>query len=217
MKIRVGNIPEFESKPFTLEEARVFLEAVKEDRLAALYTLALGTGLRQGECLALRWSDLDLERGTVSVKHTLARTQEHGLVLQSPKTRKSKRVVYLPPFVIESLREHRKFQDVEREGRSHWDKRDFVFTTKFGEALDGSNVSGYFVATLKEHGLRRIRFHDLRHCAASLALQAGSDMKTVSEQLGHSAIGITLNLYSHVSEQARQQIASNMQNLVKSA
>ena len=169
----------------------------------------------KGECLALRWSDLDLDRGTVSVKHTLARTQEHGLVLQTPKTRKSKREVYLPPFVIESLQEHKRFQDQEREGRSWWDKRNFVFTTKTGDPLDGSNVSGYFVATLKELGLRRVRFHDLRHAAASLALQAGSDMKVVSEQLGHSQIGITLNLYSHVSEQARQRVASNMQALVK--
>lgn len=73
-----------------------------------------------------------------------------------------------------------------------------MFTTRFGAALDGSNVSGYFVATLKEHGLRPVRFHHLQHLFASLALQAGSDMKVFSEQLGHSQIGITLDLYSHL-------------------
>src|SRR5262249_16358803 len=155
-----------------------------------------GTGMRQGECLALTWPDVDLDRAFVNVRHTLARTRDHGLILQTPKTRKSKRQVFLPPFVVEALREHKRYQDEERSGRSYWDKRDCVFTTKGGDALDGSNVSGYFVATLKEHGLRRIRFHDLRHLFASLALQAGSDMKVVSEQLGHSAIGITLQLYT---------------------
>lgn len=104
---------------------------------------------------------------------------------------------------------------VERDGRSQWDKRAFVFTTKFGEALDGSNVSGYFVATLKEHGLRRIRFHDRRHLFASLALRSGSDMKVVSEHMGHSAIGITLQLYTHVAKESRQRVASNMQALIK--
>ena len=111
---------------------------------------------------------------------------------------------------MESLREHKRDQDAEKEGRSYWDKRDFVSTTKGGEPLDGSNVTGYFVATLKELGLRRVRFHDLRHCAASLALQAGSDMKVVSEQLGHSGIAITLNRYTHVAVESRQRIAANM-------
>lgn len=105
-------------------------------------------------------------------------------------------------FVVQSLREQKAYQEQEKVEHSWWDKRNFVFTTRFGASLDGSNLSGYFAQILKEQGLRRVRFHVLRHSFASLALQAGSDMKVVSEQLGHSQIGITLDLYSHVSELA---------------
>ena len=149
------------------------------------------------------------------MKHTLARTKDNGLVLQSPKTRQSMREVYLPPFVTESLREHRKYQDEEREGRSVVGQEELCVHDEDRGPPGWLQRFGLLRCHVEELGLRRVRLHDLRHAAASLALQAGSDMKVVSEQLGHSAIGITLNLYSHVSEQARQRVASNLQALVK--
>jgi integrase len=176
----------------TPEQVRELLDEARKRRLYALYLLAVTTGLRQGELLGLQWSDVDLEDRSIQVRHTL---QEYGaeLALAEPKTKQSRRRVDLPVFVATELREHRKRMMVEGHP-GPW-----VFCDTAGGPLRKSNLTRRdFRPLLKAAGLPLIRFHDLRHTAATLLLGQGVHPKIVQERLGHSQIAITLDTYSHV-------------------
>ncbi len=193
-------IPRREVSPLSPEEARRFLDAIRGDRLEALYLVALGVGLRQGEILGLAWSDVDLEASTVTVRHALQRV-DGALVLVEPKSATSRRVIALPALVRDALRAHRLRQRTERLlAGSRWqdDSRDLVFRTTVGTPMDGIAVTRRFQAVLRQAGLPRQRFHDLRHACASLLLAQGVAPRVVMETLGHSQISLTLNTYSHV-------------------
>jgi len=185
----------------TLDETqtRRFLEESAGDRLDGLYVLAITTGMRQGELLALRWSDVDLERGFLQVRATLERSSE-GVVIAEPKTKSSRRRVTLTKAAVGALRRHKVRQAQERLGLGEaWEGGDFVFTNLAGHTIDGSDLLRSFRALLRRAGLPRIRFHDLRHTAATLLLGRGIHPKIVQEQLGHAQVAITLDTYSHVS------------------
>ena len=193
-------IPRHEVRPFSPEEARRFLDAIRGDRLEALYLVALGVGLRQGEILGLAWSDVDLEASTLTVRHALQRV-DRVLVLVEPKSATSRRIIALPALVRDALRAHRTRQRTERllaGSRWHDDPRDVVFRTTVGTPMDGIAVTRRFQAVLRQAGLPRQRFHDLRHACASLLLAQGVAPRVVMETLGHSQISLTLNTYSHV-------------------
>jgi integrase len=193
-------VPRREVRPLSPVEARRFLDAIRADRLEALYLVALGVGLRQGEILGLAWSDLDFDAATVTVRHALQRV-EGRLELVEPKSVTSRRVVALPSFVLDSLRSHRtrQLEDQLLAGsRWHDDGRGLVFTTSVGTPMDGIAVTRRFQAVLAAAGLPRQRFHDLRHACASLLLAQGVAPRVVMETLGHSQISLTLNTYSHV-------------------
>ncbi len=185
---RPPRIPRRPVSPLTVEQARTFLAAIRGDRLEALYLVALGCGLRQGEILGLRWSDVDLDVGTLTVRHALARI-EGQLVLVEPKSATSRRVVPLPALVRDALLAHRLRQDQE-----HLPLRpqpgdvfaDLVFTTTLGTPLDGISVTRRFQRILAAAGLPHQRFHDLRHACASLLLAQGVPARVVMETLGHS-------------------------------
>ena len=199
-----------EVQPFSPDEARRFLVAVEGNRLEALYTVALACGLRQGEALGLRWQDIDLDAGSLRVCHALQRV-EGTLTLVEPKTARSRRTVALPTIVVKALRAHRARQLEERllAGR-RWQEAGFVFTSTIGTPLDARNVQDAFKAVLTSAELRPQRFHDLRHGAASLLLAQGVQPRGVMEILGHSQIGITLNLYSHVMPELLREAADKM-------
>lgn len=181
------------------EQTRGLLDESSGDRLGGLYVLAITTGMRQGELLALRWSDVDLERGFIQVRATLERTSE-GVALAEPKTRSSRRRVALTKAAVGALRRHKIRQSQERLGLGDaWDGGDFVFTNLAGHTIDGSDLLRSFHALLRRAGLPQIRFHDLRHTAATLLLGRGIHPKIVQEQLGHAQVAITLDTYSHVS------------------
>jgi integrase len=193
-------LPRREVQPFTPEEARSFLAAIHGDRLEGLYLVAIGIGLRQGEILGLSWADVDLAESTLTVRHALQRVAGR-LELVEPKSTTSHRVVPLPAIVTEGLRVHRSRQLTERLlAGSRWqdDPRGLVFTTTIGTPMDGIAVTRRFQALLAGSGLRRQRFHDLRHACASLLLAQGVAPRVVMETLGHSQISLTLNTYSHV-------------------
>jgi integrase len=191
-------VPAREAPHLTPAQVQQLLTATRGDRLHALFTLTVATGLRQGEALALRWSDLDLEAGTVSVRHTLQRI-DGELRLVEPQSTRGRRTIPVPASVAVELRAHRLRQKEERIWMgSRWQEGDFVFTTTIGTPLDGSNVTHRLQELLARAGLHRIRFHDLRHTAASLMLQQGTPARVVMEILGHSQISLTLNTYSHV-------------------
>jgi integrase len=178
----------------TPEQARRFLNAVKGDRLEALYILGLTTGMREGELFGLRWADVDLAAGALHLVRRL-------------KTRSSRRQVLLVRVAVEALRRHLANQREERRQLGlPWDEQGLVFPNTVGRPLHSSNfLQRSFYPLLEQAGLPRIRFHDLRHSAATLLLGLGIHPKIVSEMLGHSQIGITLDLYSHVTATMQQE------------
>jgi integrase len=209
-------VPRHQVRPLSAEQARVFLEAIHGDRHEALYLVALGVGLRQGEILGLSWPDLDLETGTLTVRQALQRV-DGKLRLVEPKSVTSHRVVALPALVHEGLRAHRLRQLEERlQTGPRWraDPRDLVFVSTIGTPLDGIVVTRRFQALLRTAGLPHQRFHDLRHACASLLLGQGVAARVVMEQLGHSQISLTLNTYTHVSSALGRAAADRMNELL---
>jgi integrase len=181
------------------DETRRLLEAAGGDRLEALYILAVHTGMRQGEVLALRWQDVDMESTVMSVRRTLTRSGGK-VVFGEPKTKKSRRSIRLTPQAVEALRSHleRQLEDMEILG-DHYQDQGLVFTTNTGGPINPSNLrQRSFAQLLKRAGLPHMRFHDLRHTCATLLLSRGVHPKFVQELLGHATIAITLDTYSHV-------------------
>ena len=202
-------------EPLTPEEARVLLAAAKGDRLEALFTVAMAVGLRRGEALGLRWPDVDLERGELRVQRALQRI-DGKLELVEPKSAMSRRAIRLPQVVIEALRTHRVRQLEERlRGGSQWREQGFVFTTSVGTPLDHGTVIRRFHSILEKAGLRRQRFHDLRHCCATLLLVQGVHPRVVMEILGHSKVSVTLDTYSHVLPVLHGDAAERMDAVLK--
>jgi integrase len=198
---------------YIAEQVKVLLEVARGDRLEALYVLAIHTGLRQGELLGLRWEDVDLESGTLRVRRTLV-TARGGPVLMAPKTKRSRRSVRLTQGAVEALRGHlkRQLQEIDRAG-SLWRENGLMFASESGEPLDRRYLTSCrYKALLKRTELPMIRFHDLRHTGATLLLSKNVNPKIVSEMLGHASIAITLDTYSHVLPNMRDQAAAAMED-----
>jgi integrase len=152
-----------EMKVLSPEQARAFLKTVSGDRLEALYVLALSSGMRQGEILALRWPDLDLEGATLAVRATLQRTRD-GFAFAVPKTARSRRQVALTKAAVDALRRHRNQQLQERLAQPFWQDAELVFASEVGTPIEATNLlRRSFFPLLDRAGLPRIRFHDLRH------------------------------------------------------
>lgn len=198
------------------EQAQALLSAARTDRLEALYVLALTTGMRQGELLALRWRDVDLDTCCLHVRGTLQRSTQ-GLAIGEPKTRKSRRRIELSTAGVEALFRHRERQHRERvHQRGVWQEHDLVFANEVGRPMEAGNlIRRSFRPLLRSAGLPRIRFHDLRHTAATLLMGQNVPPKVVSEMLGHSQVGITLDLYSHVTPTMQRQATAAMDALLQ--
>ncbi len=194
-------------------EAKALLEAVREDRLGPLFTVALATGARQGELFGLRWQDLDLDAGTMRIRQTVSRI-DGRYQFGEPKTERSRRTIDLPAFATTALREQRRRQAEERllAGR-RWQDLALVFATTIGTPLDGAPVSDRLHELLAAAGLPRMRFHNLRHACASLLLAQGVPARVVMDVLGHSQIAVTLNTYSHVIPALKQDAAERLDRL----
>ncbi|MFB7778848.1 tyrosine-type recombinase/integrase [Streptomyces bauhiniae] len=186
-------------EPLTAEEAREFLTAASGHRLEALFELALRTGLRKSELLGLRWEDLDLAGGTASIRRTPQRTNSSGLTALPTKTQSSERRIALPTPCLRSLEQHRTWQRGERDAAgTAWQDSGYVFTRPDGAPIEGATLTRHFTALLDRAGLRRIRFHDLRHSTATLLLEQGVELVVIKEFLGHAHIGVTATVYAHV-------------------
>ncbi|MGI8651114.1 MAG: site-specific integrase [Rubrobacter sp.] len=190
-----------EMRPLSADEARRFLEAAKEDRLEALYVMAVHTGMRRGELLGLKWDDVNLEASTLRVRRTMTRT-ENGkkLALGEPKTKQSRRSIRLTPGAVESLRRHRAHQGEEKlKAGGVYEDHGFVFAGEIGNLINPSNLrQRSFIPLLKAAGLPQITFHDLRHTCASLLFSKNVHPKFVQDLLGHARVAITLDTYSHM-------------------
>jgi integrase len=203
-----------EMQYLTREEVRVFFEAAREDRLEALYILAVTTGLRQGELLGLKWEDVDFEAGKISVQRTLSAAKNDS-TFNSPKRNKSRRSVKLATLAQEALRAHRERQLEEREKLDGlWQDHGLVFTSTIGTPLNRHNVFGRsFKPLLNKAGLpHTVRFHDLRHTCATLLCSKNVNPKVVKEMLGHANISQTMDIYSHVLPNMQDEAAAAMES-----
>jgi integrase len=208
--VQPPRVQRYEISPLDADQAQRLLSAIRGDRLEALFSVALAIGLRQGEALGLRWQDVDLDAGILRIRHALQRI-DGELVLVEPKTMRSRRTIQLPSLAVGALREHRLRQSAERAlVEEEWEDHDFVFTSQLGRPLDGATVTHRFQKLLAAAGLPRQRFHDLRHGCATLLLAQGVSPRVVMDVLGHSAITLTLNTYSHVVPALQTEAARRM-------
>jgi integrase len=178
--------------------------------------MALATGMRRGELLALGWQDVDLDRGSLSVRRSLERTKA-GLRLKAPKSNRS-RVVGLPGIAVETLRAHRVDQAEERlRCGAGWADNGLVFPSLAGTAWDPSNFSSDLRRLAKRAGLGSIGPHTLRHTAATEMLRHGLHPKVVSERLGHASTRVTLDVYSHVVPTLESDAAARVDFALRAA
>lgn len=200
--------------PFDPDQARALLDAATDDRLYALYSVAVAIGLRRGEALGLRWSDVDLSAGTLRVSQTLLRAGREP-VFSEPKTSRSRRSITLPTICVDALRSHRVRQHRERlAAGDDWRDLGLVFTTRLGSPVEPRNLTRAFAALCRDAGLPAKRFHDLRHTCASLLLAQNVHPRVVMEILGHSGISVTMDLYSHVLPALHVDAANHMESLL---
>ena len=203
-----------EMHTWTKEQLKAFLTAVKDDRLSPLWHTIAMTGMRRGEAIGLRWSDVDLEGGRLSVRRALIPINREVLVSE-PKTAKGRRVVALDSGTIEVLKGQAARQlEEQSEWDEGWVETGLVFTAENGAALDPESISRYWRQAVKKTMLPTIRLHDLRHTHATLALQAGIHPKVVSERLGHATVSITLDTYSHAIPAMQEEAAALIAGLV---
>ena len=176
-----------------------------------MYVLAITAGLRRGELLGLRWTNVDLERGYVQVRQQLIRTKG-GLTFTSPKGGKS-RSVRLTTSAVTALESHRKRQLEEKLRLAGlWNESGLVFSTTIGTPMDGDNlVKRSFKPLMSRTQLPQIRFHDLRHTFATLLLSRGTHPKVVQEMLGHADISQTIDTYSHVLPDMQEEAVNEME------
>ena len=188
-----------EPTPLTLEQAQALLESVREHRLEVLLSVAVVTGMRRGELVALRWSNIDFERNTLLVLHTVDYIPGYGYVETEPKTKAGKRSISLPSFLVGMLKEYRK-GILERQLKvgQAWENRDLVFPDLHGGYFNPGYLDKLFKKLLCEAGVSHMHFHDLRHSAATILLAMGVNIKVIQELLGHSDIAITLRVYGHL-------------------
>ena len=195
-----------EMKTLPVEQLTSFLREAKESGVFELYYIELATGLRRGELLGLKWEDIDLSQGNLRVQRQIARI--NGEIIEAPlKTKNAYRTLPLSTDAVDVLREQRK-----KSGSSP-----YVFPSPAGGPISPDSVLHMLHRVLKRAGLAQVRFHDLRHTFATLALQNGVDIKTVSGMLGHYSAGFTLDTYTHVTTSAKKEAANTMGSILSGA
>jgi integrase len=203
-----------EMRTWTKEQLKAFLGSVKDERLSPLWHTIAMTGMRRGEAIGLRWSDVDLEGGRLAVRRALI-PNGREVIVSEPKTVKGRRVIAIDPGTIEVLKAQAARQlEEQNDWDDGWVETGLVFTVENGAALDPESISRYWRQAVKKSMLPSIRLHDLRHTHATLALQAGIHPKVVSERLGHATISITLDTYSHAIPAMQEEAAALIAGLV---
>lgn len=205
---------ESEGRTLTPDQAQRLLRQLESERYGAAFMIALVLGLRRGEVLALRWEDLDLERHTLSVRRSLKQIAGRW-VPEETKTRRSRRTLFVPEFILPALARWRELQADEcRLAGPEWSEdpahADLMFTTAFGRPIDGSNFRRYLAQATERAELGSWTPHELRHSAASIMLAEGVPLMVVSETLGHSSVRVTADVYAHLLEPAQRSAADAM-------
>lgn len=213
----------YEIQPLNQEQIQRFLAAAAGHRLEALFVLALATGMRRGEIMALKWQDVDLSTGLLQVRRVLTHVPaklndgKGGYVEAEPKTERSRRSLVIASFALEKLKEHRVRQlEMKLKAGPLWKENDFVFCSSVGGHLHTArDIFTQFKKLLKQADLPDIRFHDLRHSSATMFLVLGTHPKVVQEMLGHSQISMTLDIYSHVLPTMQVEAVSKLDSALR--
>jgi integrase len=208
-----------ETKVFSHQQASLFLQHAKNNKHSLIFEIALVTGMRPEEYLGLRWSDIDLAKGIVSVQKALVwHRTGGGWSLEEPKTKKSRRSIPLPKSLADKLKSHRKKQLAYRfELGSAYQNNDLVFASEIGTPLNSRNLAQrHFDKILKDAGLADLGFvlYSLRHTCATLLLLSGENPKVVSERLGHSSVKMTLDTYSHVLPGMQESASDKLESML---
>lgn len=207
-----------EAKTWNVQQVASVLAAAADDELEALWRLALITGMRRGEILGLRWSDVDFDNGSLFVRRTMSRGASSRLEGGEPKTVSGRRRIALPASVLDSLRRHKVRQLEHRlaAGPAFRDQA-LVFANGTGGPLHPNSVASRFRTLAVRAGVPVIRFHDLRHTCATLMMAQGEHPKVVQERLGHADVAMTINLYSHVMPDMQRQAADRLDATLEAA
>jgi integrase len=209
-------VPRAEMRALDAGEAARVRAACAEERLGTLFLLALATGMRLGELLALRWEDVRLDDPAphLLVRRTLQRLPGYGRVEGEPKSATSRRRIDLAPALVAALRAHRQQQLAERLAAVTWPRPELVFASERGTPLEARNITGRVLKRLlRRAGVPPIRFHDLRHTCATLLLQEGATVHAVARMLGHADVGLVLQRYGHVTPQQEEALVTRMERL----
>ncbi|MFH8729577.1 tyrosine-type recombinase/integrase [Streptomyces termitum] len=200
--------------PWSLDETLDFLAASRRDPLYAAFVLAIAMGLRRGEIVGLRWSDIDLENRVLLVRQQVQRRR--GLLYNDETKGRRSRAIPLPAMCLAPLRWHRLRQKTTYEAAgTEWTATGYVFATRTGRPVEPRNVHRSFVRVSEAAGLRPIRLHDARHGCATLLTAAGVAPRVVMEILGHSQISLTMDVYTHVVQDTQREAISHMDRLLK--
>ena len=210
-----------EMKALAPEDAKRFLEVAKDNRWGIIFNMALITGMRPEEYLALQWKDIDFEQGLVTVQRTLVwRRKGGGWYFGEPKTSRSRRSIPIPLSLVHAMREHKRHQAEEcLKAGPKYQVLDLVFATPEGGPILHQNLTRrHFKPLLKQAGLpQTIRLYDLRHSCATLLLAAQENPKVVSERLGHATVTLTLDTYSHVLPSMQKAATDKLEALLNAA
>ena len=209
-------IERMEIKPFDDEAEKSFLKAIEGDKYERLFLVDLYTGLRKSEVIGLRWSDVDFDRGIITVSKQLqVEPFKGGKYYLAPLKNDKERIISPAPYVMQVLREQRMHQNEARLlAGAAWNEGDLpglVFTTETGKHLCHQTIGTRYKKLVKAAGLPDARFHDLRHSYAVASIRAGDDIKTVQSNLGHHSAAFTLDTYAHVTAQMKKESADRMQ------
>lgn len=197
-------------KFWTMDEVRRFLEAAEGDRFYIAFLLAITTGMRLGEILALKWSDIDIRCGRIHVQRTVNVLEDGTWAFTEPKSAAGRRMVAIPKKTIEALKKYKHEQDrIKKEMGDAYEDNDLVISRRDGGPVRQTRVREHMIRIAEKADVPAIRFHDLRHTHASLLLEQGVHPKIVSERLGHSKVSITLDTYSHVLPGLQEQVAES--------
>ncbi len=207
-----------EMRALSEEQTARLLQLAEESRLYTPILLAVATGVRRGELLALRWQDVDFEHGTIAVRRAIEQTRTAGIRFKSPKTARSERTVALPSLCVAALRRHKAEQSARKLSLgSAYQDLDLVFAAADGTVWKPDVLTRAYRSLVAGTEFAGLRFHDLRHSHATQLLRQGIHPKVVSERLGHSTIGITLDTYSHVLPGMQEQAASKLDSALRTA
>lgn len=208
-----------EIRVLTLEEQKRFMDLLEGDRLGVAFLMLLGTGLRRGELLGLRWQDVNLKNGIIHVQRQLVQAKVDGkyqLIFQPPKTNQGRRTIPLPTWCLSSLKAHRAKQNEEKLSCGSWyQDNDLVFATWDGKPLQPGNFERRFKKLIKQAQLPETNLHALRHTFATRLLEQNEHPKVVQDLLGHSQISLTLDTYSHVLPDQKQQAIAKLNFLAE--